>query len=128
MSLIASRYRRRAVNVGRQNLALRGAIGKTLIEALQQATDEELYDRTPLATTGQMRRAIQAYYLGTSIIEVGFNLSRAPYAHRRLNLKGTSPSGGHILDMRPAPIVRRVANPRIAALTRAGLRGALNVI
>lgn len=128
MGQIATRYRRRAANVGRQNALLRGAIGKTMVEALQQATDEELYERTPLETSGKMRRSIQVYYLGNAIIEVGYDLSRAPHAKRRLNLKGTSPTGGHLLDMRPAPIVRRVANPSIAVLNRAALRRALNVI
>jgi hypothetical protein len=126
MGKIADRYTRRIAALDQGQARFRGDVGKILVSALQNATDSELYEVSPLPKTGKMRASIQPYYLGNSVVQVGFNLSRARYASRRLNMKGTSPSGGHKLDMNPAPIVRRIADPQVKSLTRALQKRFLN--
>lgn len=118
MGKVATRYSRRIAAAGRGKHRLRGDIGKVLVEALEQATDEQLYDVTTLPTTGKMRRSIQPYFLGNDEVAVGYNRSKAKHVRRRLNMKGRSPSGGHDLTMRPAPVLRRIADPKIRRLTR----------
>ena len=122
MGKVANTYKRRVVAVGREQARLRGDTGKVLRKALQTAAREELYDRTPLDVSMAMFNSITLYFIGANAVQVGFNLNKARHARRRLNMKGTSPTGGHKLDMRPAPIVRREADPEIRRLARAAQR------
>jgi hypothetical protein len=126
MGKIADKYKRRIATLDREQARFRGDVAKILVSALQEATDAELYRVTRLPTTGKMRASIQPYFLGNNSVAVGFNPSKARHALRRLNMKGTSKTGGHKLDMNPAPFLRRLADPKIKRLARAMQKRILN--
>jgi hypothetical protein len=126
MGRVANTYKRRIAALGRESGRLRSETGKVLRKALQTAAKEELYDRTPLDVSMKMFNSITLYFIGSNEVQVGFNLNKAKYARQRLNRKGISPSGGHRLDMNPAPIVRREADPQIRRLGRAAQKRILS--
>jgi len=110
-----------------QTPALRKAVAEVLEEDLEEATNQQLYDRTRLKVSFKMLRSIGSKIIG-DVVEVGYNMNQSvkiKYARRRLNLKGISPTGRHLLDMKPSEYLRKVSNPKIAALVRKAKQGML---
>jgi hypothetical protein len=90
-------------------------VAKILVAALQEATQTELYDRTPLPVSRKMYRSITQRFAGQSVV-VGYNGRVAPYAALRLAKKGRSRSGGHDMTMDPAKFVQRRTARKIRQL------------
>lgn len=118
MGRVSDKYRRRIAISKQSGPKVRGEVGKVLKEALQTATEEELYEVTPLPVTHAMRNSIQIFFLGANEVAAGYNARKAPHAKGRLNMKGVSKLGKHQLDMNPAPIVRREADNKIRQINR----------
>lgn len=89
----------------------------------QEATQRELYDRTPLEVTRNMYRSISSKETPNSVI-VGYNVSNpvAPYAKYRVVMTGISKLGGHLLDMDPAAYLRAWAIKRVQRTTTVATR------
>lgn len=109
---ISDKYRRRVAAVGRETLILRSRARGVLKGALQQAHDEQLTNVSNLPLTGRMRRSIKSRFVRDGV-EAYYDTSVAPYAGPRLNKKGRSKKGGHIMDMKPGPKVRQISRPRL---------------
>ncbi len=122
---ISDKYRRRIAAVGRETLTLRSQARGVLKSALQQATQEQLYDRTPLHVSRALYQSIKTRFAEGGV-EVFFDASVAPYVGKRLSMKGISPSGGHLLDMQPGPTVTRKSRAQLLALARAAHRRILD--
>ena len=122
MPSIADKYHRRAQSVGRETARLRGDVAKLLNQGLRDATQEQLYDRTPLPVTRDMMNSIRPQLRGNTV-QVGYSYGRgARYAKYRLNMKGISRSGGHRLDMQPSAFIQKNVEPQIKRATRAAQR------
>ncbi len=121
MKQYAARQRRRAASVGRETNHLRGDVAKLLYKGLQDATEEELYQRTPLEVSGAMFRSISITLRG-NIVEVFYSLNKARHARRRVRMKGRSVVGGHRLDMAPGAWIRKHVDPQIRRKARAAQR------
>src|SRR4051812_4901610 len=106
---IAAKYQRRAAAVGRAGLMLQNEMRGVLKDGLVQATNEQLYQRTPLPVSHAMLRSIKTRIAGRSI-EVYYDAADAPYAGPRVNMHGTSVAGGHQLDMQPGQRVAELAD------------------
>jgi hypothetical protein len=119
---ISDRYRRRAQNVGRESLRLRNAMQGVLKRGLEEATKEELYDRTPLKVSHDMMKSIRTRLIQGGV-QVGYFAGKgARYAKYRVNMKGISKLGGHLLDMQPSKLLKKKADPEIRRLTKAAQR------
>jgi hypothetical protein len=118
MAYLRDRYSRRIAAVKGQTARLRGDVAHVLVEETQNAVDEQLYGRTPLPVTRKMYRSIRPIMQGNNAVMVRFDSSVAPYAVYRLNMHGTSVTGGHVLDMRIGDYLRKNADPRIRRLAR----------
>lgn len=115
---LATKYQRRIARFKGETHRLRGDVAHVLVEELRNAVDEQLYERTPLPVSHEMRRAIKPIMQGNNSAAVGFDTSIAPHAPYRVNMHGTSVTGGHLLDMRLGAALRKTADPRIRRLAR----------
>jgi hypothetical protein len=121
MKQYAARQRRRSASVGRETNRLRGDVAKLLYKGLQDATEAELYNRTPLKVSRAMFRSVSVAMRG-NVVEVFYGLGKARHARRRVNMKGRSVSGGHQLDMNPGAWVRKHSDPSIRRIARQALK------
>jgi hypothetical protein len=56
-------------------------------------------------------------------VQVGYFAGKgARYAKYRVNMKGISKLGGHLLDMQPSKLLKKKADPEIRRLTKAAQR------
>jgi hypothetical protein len=122
MGKVARIYQARAMRVRPETARTRGDVGKLLVEGLQDATQEQLYDVTPLPVTRKMMKSIKPRFLGAFGVAVGYDSAVAPYAAMRVLKKGRSKMGGHKMDMNPAAHIRRNKSAQINALNFRGLR------
>jgi hypothetical protein len=109
---ISRKYERRIAAIAPETENLRYEVKTILHEELENATQAELYDRTTLPTTGRMMRSVRASIRGARVVAF-YDARIAKHAKYRVNMKGISKSGGHVLNMNPAKWLRRRANPRI---------------
>lgn len=99
-------YQRRAKSVGSQTKAHRGRVAVLLYKGLQDATQEELYDVTPLPVTRDMFKSIRPAIHG-NVVKIGYFYGRgAKYAKYRVNMTGKA-KDGHKLDMRPSAWIKK---------------------
>jgi len=112
MGQISDRYSRRILAVPIQSAKLRVGSGQLLLRGLQDATKEQLYDRTTMKTTGKMGKSIALAPTQTGVV-VGFSSSIAPYAAIRLAKRGDAKGDGHKLDLTPARFIRRKSELKI---------------
>lgn len=122
MGKIADKYRARVRRVGSETNKLRGVAARELYRGLQDATQAQLYDRTPLPVSRNLYRSIAVEMNGYQGVRVLYRASRAKYARRRLNLHGTSKTGGHQLDMNPGEYLNKRARPKIYSAAREAQR------
>jgi hypothetical protein len=115
---ISDKYKRRITAVRGQTAALRQEVKQIMVEELLNATNEELYQRTPLPVTFAMWRSIRSVVRGQDVFAL-FDGRIAKHAKYRVNMHGISVLGGHVLDMRPALYLRQHADPRIRRAVRA---------
>ena len=107
MGKLAEAYRARARRVPPETARARGDVGKILLQGLSEATEQQLYDRTPLPVTHKMGDSVQVRYLGSKEVAVGYDRRIAPHAPFRLAKEGTSLLGGHDMTMRPGEQIER---------------------
>jgi hypothetical protein len=119
---LATKYQRRARSVRGQTHRLRGDVAHVLVDELQNALQDQLYNRSQLPVSRAMMRSIRPIMEGNNSVAVGFNSQIAPHAPFRINMHGISVTGGHLLDLRLSDALRRRADPRIRRLTRAAQR------
>lgn len=118
----SDRYERRARSFGRQSAAHRGRVARILYKGLQDATQELLYDRTPLPVTRDMFRSIRTKLKGV-VVQVGYFYGKgARYAKYRVNMTGRSRRGGHKLDMQPSRHLRDHCDAKIKRSARQALQ------
>lgn len=99
---LSDRYERRAKSVGNQTAKHRGRVAKILYKGLQDATQDELYNRTTLPVTRAMFNSIRPKIMG-AVVQIGYFYGRgAKYAKYRVNMTGRSKQDGHKLDMKPS--------------------------
>lgn len=110
-------YRSRARRAAAISQKMLGAEAAIAHKGVKEGVQVELYDRTPLPTSGKMLSSVQIRWLGRSFAVV-YAAARAPYAAKRAAKKGTSPSGGHLLDMDPAAYMRAKYGAELSALKR----------
>lgn len=116
MASISKKYRRRAERVDLATDKAETLVGNEMIRQITQATQVQLYDRTPLKVTYRMFNSIGVSIVRSRVIG-GYNRSgviSAPYAVYRLAMTGISKLGGHLLDMNPAEFVAEPMKKRIA--------------
>ena len=101
MGKVARQFEAMSRRVQPETDRTRGDVGKILVEGLKQATEQEVYERTPVPVTGRMRRSIRARFLGARKVGVGYDVAVAPHAPFRVRMKGKSKRGKHQLDMNP---------------------------
>lgn len=119
---VSTKYRRRVAAVRPVTTWLREKAQEDLENGLREATQEQLYDRTPLKVTRALYNSVGSRVLG-QVVEVGYNIgsaTRAAYAAIRVNMKGTSKTGGHQLDMQPNTYLRRKVDPKIRRRSKNG--------
>jgi hypothetical protein len=85
---------------------LRGDAAKLLYKALQEATEATLYSKTPRKVTRNMLRSIRPRVLGNKGAAVGYDTTAAPYAVRRLKMKGPYKGHGGEKLMEPAKWIK----------------------
>lgn len=122
---LTTKYQRRIKSFKGQTHRLRGDVAHVLVEEMGNALDEQLYERTPLEVTHNMKRSIRPIMMGNNAAAVGFDSSIAPYAKYRVNMHGTSKTGGHLLDLRLGQALRQKADPRIRRLATMAQRRSL---
>lgn len=127
MPRISTEYFRRIRRLDLVNRDLMEEVATVLEKGLIDATQEELYKRTPLKVTHAMLKSIGSRIVGNRV-DVGYNLSgvsvigfgdptaEAPYAKYRVNMKGVSKLGGHLLDMSPSKWIRSHVDYKIRAI------------
>jgi len=119
---ISDRYERRAKSVGRESARHRGRMAKILKKGLEDATQEQLYDRTTLKVTRDMFNSIRARFLG-NVVQVGYFFGRgARHAKYRLNMIGRSKQDGHVLDMQPSVYIKKHCDRDIKRSERESMR------
>ncbi|BCM88720.1 hypothetical protein IAD21_00562 [Abditibacteriota bacterium] len=118
MGKIANAYRSRARRVRAVTQSELGREASMIRAGAREAVQTQLYDRTPLKVSKRLLRSISIQFLGNRF-RVGFNTSTAPHAQRRINLKGVSKTGGHLLDMDVNGYIRANVYPRVVASRRA---------
>lgn len=129
MGQLAIKYRRRIEKVRKQSEALKYYVMRQYVEGLQECTIKELYVRTPLPVSYALMRSIGGKVVWDTVA-VGYNLSsekKVPYASRRINLTGISPSGHHILDMHPSAYLRKHVDPKVRAVIAKVKSGMMDV-
>lgn len=112
---ISAKYKRRINAVRGVTIWLREEARKDLEQGLKDATEEQLYKRTPLKVTRKLFRSIGSKVKG-QMVEVGYNLSndeKAKYASSRINMMGRSKLGGHIMDMSPRTFINKHVDPKL---------------
>ena len=122
---LATKYQRRIRNLKQETHRLRGDVAHVLVDELQNAVQEQKYDRTPLPVTHALMRSIKPIMQGNNSAAVGFDASVAPHAAIVVNMKGTSKTGGHSLDMQLGVALRQKADPRIRRLGKMAHRRVL---
>lgn len=120
MGKVGNKYKQREKRVFSEAAKTRIAVRKLMRDGLVEATQKQLYDRTPLPVTGRMRRSIYTKSDKDSIA-VGYKSSVAPHHAIRLAKKGRSKLGGHDMTMKPGEFIEAVKGDKIARLARGTL-------
>lgn len=120
---ISTKYQRRIARIPGTIRMLQMEAKKDLLQGLQNATDEQLYNITKLRISGRMYDSIGTRLVGDGV-EVGYNIGagpKAPYARIRLQMKGrykTGPSNPGRKDMNPNSYLRKHVDPNIRRRNR----------
>ncbi len=112
---VSDKYRRRVSAVRGYTHYLREAARKDLKEGLQKATDEQLYNVTPLPATGAMYDSIGTRLRG-DIVEVGYSIGegkKVKHPPYRLQMKGRYVRGRGRKDMNPSKLLIKYATPKL---------------
>jgi hypothetical protein len=104
---------RKADKVMSADRKMRSQIRGLLRLGLQQGTEVQLYNRTPLEVSRRMFRSIFTKSTRSSVA-VGYKASVAPHVKIRLDKKGRSKTGGHDMTMKPAEFIQRVYGARLS--------------
>jgi hypothetical protein len=121
MGKLGNKNRQRAARVFSEEAKQRIAVRKMMRRGLVNATEVQLYRRTPLPVTRRMRRSIYTVSDSNSIT-VGYKASVAPHAGIRLAKKGRSKLGKHDMAMNPAEFIEQTEGDRIARIGRGTLQ------
>lgn len=118
MGKVAQKYKARADRVKPAAARMRGDAAKALVKGLQEATQTELYARTPLPVSRRMYRSIKPRFLGAYDVAVGFDTAIAPHAPHRLKMKGRSKTGGHDLEMKPGAFLDKNTRAKVRTILK----------
>ncbi len=114
---VSSTYKRRVARVRGKTALLEAEARNDYELGLQEATLQQLYDRTPLKVTLAMLDSIGSRKIPGGI-EVGYNIGNAKrrnvkHVQIRLNMKGRSVLGGHDLTMNPNKFLRNRTDGKV---------------
>lgn len=122
MAKVSDKYRQRISRISAATTALRDVGAGMYEKGLQDATEDQLYKRTPLPVTRDMFNSIGHKFTGVNGFVVGYNLApgrKVQHVGYRLDMTGTSVYGGHNKTMNPSRYLRVNVDPKFRILTKA---------